>query len=279
MLYISDLDGTLLDNDSRVSDASRQMLNKAIAAGVGFSVATARTPATVDGLLKGIDIRLPLIVMTGAALWDMATNTYIDPQFIDLDLDRRIRSILADNNISPFVYTLDQSGKRLCTWHNGPMSTREQKFADERSRLKLKRLILDHPDGLHPLPDTLLYFITAPAAKVFPVADELTRQTHCCVSAYHDIFNHEWALLEIFAPGVSKAARIDTLKKMAGDDSVTVFGDNLNDIGMMRAATYAVAVENAFPRVKEQADIIIGPNTSDAVPRFILRAGSMRPLH
>ena len=52
-LYVSDLDGTLLDNTSRVSPATSAMLNETIAGGALFTVATARTPATVQPLLQG----------------------------------------------------------------------------------------------------------------------------------------------------------------------------------------------------------------------------------
>lgn len=63
-LYISDLDGTLLGNDAAVSPESTEMLNEAISAGAMFSVATARTPATVASILSDIDTRLPMAVMT-----------------------------------------------------------------------------------------------------------------------------------------------------------------------------------------------------------------------
>ena len=48
-----------------------------------------------------------------------------------------------------------------------------------------------------------------------------------------------------------------------------VFGDNLNDISMMKVADVAVAVENAYPEVKDVADIVIGRNIDDAVVNFI----------
>ena len=49
-----------------------------------------------------------------------------------------------------------------------------------------------------------------------------------------------------------------------------VFGDNLNDIPMLRCADVAVAVENAYPEVKQIAHVVIGPNSSDSVARWIL---------
>ena len=50
---------------------------------------------------------------------------------------------------------------------------------------------------------------------------------------------------------------------------MVVFGDNRNDIAMMQAADYSVAMGNAFPEVKEAASEVIGPNTDDSVARWI----------
>ena len=47
-LYVSDLDGTLLNPDSRVSERSAAILNRLVERGVMFTPATARTPATVQ---------------------------------------------------------------------------------------------------------------------------------------------------------------------------------------------------------------------------------------
>ena len=61
-LYISDLDGTLLDDTSMISDESARLLDDAIRHhGAVFTIATARTPATVMPIMR----RLP------AATWRM----------------------------------------------------------------------------------------------------------------------------------------------------------------------------------------------------------------
>ncbi|MDD6621873.1 MAG: HAD hydrolase family protein, partial [Bacteroidales bacterium] len=54
VLYVSDLDGTLLNDRSVVSERSAQLLQAAIDRGALFTIATARTPATVDGLMSQI---------------------------------------------------------------------------------------------------------------------------------------------------------------------------------------------------------------------------------
>ena len=59
-LYISDLDGTLLTNDAKVSSLSKKLLNEALDDKINFTIATARTPATVINILDGINFSLPI---------------------------------------------------------------------------------------------------------------------------------------------------------------------------------------------------------------------------
>ena len=68
-LFVSDLDGTLLNTESKVSDKTAEILNKLIENNnLHFTIATARTPATAVPLMSKVHLTLPLIVMTGAAI-------------------------------------------------------------------------------------------------------------------------------------------------------------------------------------------------------------------
>jgi hydroxymethylpyrimidine pyrophosphatase-like HAD family hydrolase len=51
---------------------------------------------------------------------------------------------------------------------------------------------------------------------------------------------------------------------------VTVFGDNLNDLGMFEAAGTSVAVSNANPQLLEKADLVGESNDLDGVAKYIL---------
>ena len=73
-LFVSDMDGTLLGSDSRVSPVSADIISRLSRSGVPITVATARTPASVEVLLADTLISVPAIVMTGAALWDCASG-------------------------------------------------------------------------------------------------------------------------------------------------------------------------------------------------------------
>ena len=56
-LYITDLDGTLLDANSQVSTEAVEVLNPMLDDGLLFTVATARTPATVVPMLSQLHTR------------------------------------------------------------------------------------------------------------------------------------------------------------------------------------------------------------------------------
>jgi hydroxymethylpyrimidine pyrophosphatase-like HAD family hydrolase len=54
-----------------------------------------------------------------------------------------------------------------------------------------------------------------------------------------------------------------------GEVEIVAFGDQANDIAMVRAAHRGIAVANAIAEVRAVADEIIGPNSDDSVPRHI----------
>lgn len=266
-LYVSDMDGTLLGADSQVSDTSRNIITELSEQGALITVATARTPATVKPLLRGTLTLPPAVVMTGAALWSSAA--YAEVRFMpEADVEASL-AVCADCDVHPFVYTLGADGV-LEVFHDGSALNRaEQSFYDQRRNLPLKRFHLKHP-----LPDdarnrTILLCALGRLADTDRAALTLAQRTECAVQSYPDVVIRDTGVLEVFAPGVSKAAAIERVKQLTGADRVVAFGDNLNDLPMLAMADVAVAVANALPEVREAADVVIGPNTSDAVARFI----------
>ena len=266
-LYVSDLDGTLLDNTSHVSPATAAMLNEAISRGALFTVATARTPATVQNLLQGINMELPAIVMTGAGQWDLGLRRFRSITTIpEADADR-IAAAFESGSLRPFTYCVS-GDSFLNVYHSKVMSRREQSFYEERRHLTLKRFHL----GQHPArrDRVALFFATGPEKLVEQVCGELRKVTDCSVSWYKDVIMPDTGLIDIYAPGVSKARAVEEMAVEAGATRIVVFGDNLNDLPMMRMSTVSVAVDNAFPEVKREASVTIGPNSADSVARFIL---------
>lgn len=271
-LYVSDLDGTLLGPDAKMSRESVRMLNEAIAGGKLFSVATARTPATVSGLLKDVDVRIPLVVMTGAALWDRETNTYINPKFHNEETVRRLAALYREKGLSTFVYLLGEDNL-IHIYHIGAMSPLERRFVEERLDSPFKTFHIPE-SGDSTLPDRLdrvvLFYAMRPTEEVRRVHDVIKDADDLRAVFYHDMYGEEIALMEVFGPGASKAEAVKVLASEVGAGRIVAYGDNVNDLPMMAVADEAVAVANAVPAVKEAADRIIGPNSGDSVAADIL---------
>lgn len=270
-LFVSDLDGTLLGADRKVSPESAAILNECIAEGALFSVATARTPATVSRLLSEVDCQVPLIVMTGAAIWDSRENRYIHASFHHPETARRLVDTYRRCGLSTFIYTLGEDNI-IHIYHIGPMSALEQTFVDERLDTPFKAFHIP-ADGESELPEdhcrVLLFYSMRPTAEVERVYREIKDATDIRAVFYHDMYGEEIALMEVFGPGSSKANAVRILADRVGADRIVAYGDNVNDLPILKIADDAVAVENAVDAVKDAADRIIGPNTADSVPNDI----------
>ena len=269
-LYVSDMDGTLLGPDSRISAESARIISELSREGALITVATARTPATVVPLMRDTFIRPQAIVMTGAAGWDWAIAAFCDMRFITADHAAHILDRCAASGIFPFCYTLRPDARMLDVYHAGTnLSKAERSFYDQRCHLTLKKFHLGTPLPPDKYGRTLLFYAMGPRESIEPLAEGLRSDTDLSVSCYPDIFNSDLANLELLAPGVSKADAIRRVAADCGAERIVVFGDNLNDLPMFAIADEAVAVGNAMPQVKEAADIVIEPNYTDAVARFI----------
>jgi hypothetical protein len=271
-LYVSDLDGTLLDASSRVSDESLRILNDLIAKGAMFTVATARTQATVQPMLQnllpaktpaGLDI--PAIIMTGAGYWNRRLERL---DYLRMMSDSDVEIVLREfrrAGVEPFQYCAE-SDRCLSVYHAAGLTPREDAFYQERRSLELKTFHIgeENPD----LP-TVLFFAMGEADKMEQICRGINSKTRCSAAWYRDIFNPEVALMDVYCAGCSKAVAIKDVAEELGADRIVVFGDNLNDLPMMRVADLSVAVENALPQVKAEADIVIGPNTLPSVANFV----------
>lgn len=270
-LFVSDLDGTLLGADRKVSEESVRLINEAIGDGAMFSVATARTPATVGPLLDGVKSPLPFIVMTGAAIWDREANRYVYAAFHREETARRLVELYRRHGLSTFVYILGDDDV-IHIYHMGDMSGLEREFMEERLHTPYKDFhILDKEEGELPekLDKVLLFYSMRSTEEVRRVYDEIKDSDELRAVFYHDMYGEEVALMEVFGPEASKANAVCRLAEMVGAERIVAYGDNVNDIPILEAADDAVVVENAVEAAKAAAARWIGPNTADSVAKDI----------
>ncbi|HFI0506381.1 TPA: Cof-type HAD-IIB family hydrolase [Streptococcus suis] len=77
--------------------------------------------------------------------------------------------------------------------------------------------------------------------------------------------------IDIILSGVHKGIGLSHLCQHLGvtGENLIAFGDNQNDLEMLKLAAYSVATENAIDEVKAQADLVIGHCNDEAVMAYM----------
>ena len=261
-LYVSDLDGTLLQSNAEMSEYTVQALNELVEQGMLFSYATARSYITAGKVTKGLDARIPLIVYNGAFIIDNATGEILLSNYFDASVRELLDDLIA-HGIYPLVYSYIDSVEKFsyvedrCT--EGMRAFLEMRRGDRRTHP------VEHAAGLY---EGQIFYISCmdDEEKLAPFYEKY-RQKHHCVFSQEIYTKQQW--LELLPKEATKANAIRQLKEYLQCDRLVVFGDGKNDIDMFQAADECYAVENAVEELKAIATGVIGSNDADGVVKWL----------
>ncbi|MDX1641021.1 MAG: HAD-IIB family hydrolase, partial [Balneolaceae bacterium] len=102
-LFVSDLDGTLLTDEGRLSPKSRDKLQQLINSGLNFTVASARSLHTISDLFQGVNFSLPVICLNGAYISDLNTQKHLVINEIQGEVRKKIEEYIKQYGIGVYV--------------------------------------------------------------------------------------------------------------------------------------------------------------------------------
>jgi Cof subfamily protein (haloacid dehalogenase superfamily) len=270
-LYISDLDGTLLGNDGLLSSASRRLLTALLDEGLVFSVASARSVVSMQPVLHGLPLKLPVIEFNGAYLSDLTTGRHEVVNSIESSIAEEVYAAITAAGRRPLVSTFDGAADRV---FHAAASNDGEAFYLENRRLHKDHRLREAVDISVSLRDQVVCF-TVIAEREPLVEIEAALRERCGAAIEMHLFENAyspgWYWLTVHDRRASKDQGIRLLMDvydLASHDLV-VFGDHINDVKMFGIAQHAVAVANAQEEVKRVATQIIGANEEDSVAQFI----------
>ncbi|HEX3043756.1 MAG TPA: HAD family hydrolase [Bacillota bacterium] len=275
-LYISDLDGTLLNHDKEISDYTKDTLNQLIAGGLHFSIATARTAATVVKILDGLQLNLPVVLMNGVIIYDLKKAKYLKIEYIPPKIVKAIITVLKEYNLTGFMYAI--SGDRLITYYENLTTPAMQEFCQERVTRYQKPFEQTASLMNVASENNIIYFALLDEEKPLTILyDTLKIWPEIDLAFYKDTYGQNIWVLEIYSQHASKFNAVNYLRMYCGFDRIIGFGDNLNDLPLFKACDESYAVADAVERLKEKATAVIGANHEDGVARFLVeREGFMK---
>ncbi|MCM1188994.1 MAG: HAD family hydrolase [bacterium] len=263
ILYVSDLDGTLLRSNEKTSEYTNDVINRLTEKGMIFSYATARSLITAKKVTSGLSAKIPLIVYNGAFVIDNLTEEILIANYFD-DTVNFVLDDLAANKVYPIVYSYID-GKEKFSFISRLCSDGMNKFLDSREgdiRTNAVSTVNDLKAGN-------IFYITCidEPKKLKPLYEKYRDFCHCVYQT--DIYTKEqW--LEMMPLNASKAKAIEQLQSLLKCEKLVVFGDGMNDIDMFELADESYAVQNAQEDLKRIATSVISSNDEDGVAKWLV---------
>ncbi|ANY06671.1 HAD family hydrolase [Pseudonocardia sp. HH130630-07] len=258
-LVASDVDGTLLDDRDAVTPRTAAAVARAVAAGAGFVLVTGRPPRWVPPIVAQLPpgvVRLA-VCANGAVLYDVVEDVVLDAHTLGPDAIATVAGLATELFPGCGLAAERASGGGDFRSEPGYLDAwGEQGNAIPRAELlsqPVTKLLVRAPEL------TSEQMLEALAPKVEGLAD-LT-------------FSHPRGLLEISAPGITKATGLAEVAARLGVGAAETiaFGDMPNDREMLAWAGTGVAMGNAHPDLVVLADEIAAPNTEDGLAAVLER--------
>lgn len=255
-LIVSDLDGTLLDSNRKISQRTKALIKRFTEKGGVFTFATGRMEASVEKYLDYLEVLNPVIIYNGAKIVDIKNNIILYEDLLDVELAKNTLKLSESYDWDVLLYENKKIYVSKITpvieeymLKDGVCCEAVGSLYDFLKGRPTKILIIGSPD----------YFL--------PYIERLKQKSNSPINYVVSEYNY----LEILPSSSSKGNALRELaKKLRIPIEQTIaIGDNLNDISMIKAAGVGVAVQNAHDNVKEAADCITKTNDEDGVAEVI----------
>lgn len=265
-LIVFDLDGTLLNRSSTISDYTRDTLVLLGERGIAYTVATGRTLHATRDLIQGHGFQLPQIYKNGVVIWNPLSVEYTHKYLLTQDeVDNVLRAFIAEHT-TPFIFTLEH-GERHAIYHTPLLNDVERNlvkmFSKERGLPVLPAAELPGDAGIT---NVSAIGKRETIEKVVAMVDHAPHLVAYMGVAIED---KDLCWVDIHHSDGSKGDAVTTLKNELNLERVICFGDSDNDLSMFAQADEAYAPENAKEPVKAAATAVIGHHDEDGIARFL----------
>jgi len=274
-MLVIDIDGTLLDPESKITPSTLAMVQAAQQAGVVVTLATARRCCNTVQIAAELGLDNPLILYDGALIVQHPHATILHTHPLQAQTAQQAVELLVRHNIQPVVHPALGLAEEIWT---GP---------SELDDLWVEAYFTVYPEQMWRMPYEALCAGQAAILRVVAFASEeaiqgLIPEVSALNCSWTTIKRGRFGTAEmaIMAPGCSKASGVAALARSLGIplQHVMAIGDNNNDMQMLQSVGWGVAMGQASDAVKAAARAITASNAEDgvaqAIERYVLRCAT-----
>lgn len=265
-LYVTDLDGTLLNKNDRINPKSIEIINSLVEKGMAFTYATARSLVSASVVTQGLSTNIPVIAYNGAFIFQPATGEILSREHFSREEMTYASDLIRTYEISPLIYSFIDGVEKV-SWNPVRENDGVQRYLSLRKGDRRLRPVENNAQ----LYEGEIFYFTCIGTKeeLMPLYEAISKNKQYRCTIQQELYRPEY-FCEIMPAGATKANAIRKLKEMRGCDKVISFGDAINDLPMFEISDACYAVENAVEELKAAADGVIGSNENDGVAKWLL---------
>jgi len=254
-LFVSDIDGTLVTPDKRLTPAAIRAAADLMAADVPFSVVSSRPPRGMAGVVDALGLTLPFAAFNGGTLVD-PSGRLLQAHRLAPETAAVALQLMQRAGIRPWVFADD-------TWFlidpDGP------DVARERRTVGFDPTVVASFDAVLGRVDKLVAPSDDPS-----LLDRVEAELHAATGGAN-VERSQAYYVDVTHPLANKGEAVRAIAAHVGADldRTIVIGDMTNDIAMFRVAGFAIAMGQAPETVKAQADALTAANTDDGFAKAV----------
>lgn len=261
-ILFTDLDGTLLNDESHISEYTKDVLKRMVEAGHKLVLSSGRPFESMMQVVENDGLNtegLYILASNGAVIYDCDKKKIIDEKTVTIDMVKKVWKMCRDRDIH--VQTYEDSN--ILT----PFLDDEIKWYTKR--IKFNIVCTDTPwEELSREPYKLLAIDLENKERLEELRKDIVNEFGYEVGSF---FSSD-AYLEVVNKGASKGNGLVWLCNHLGIDIKDSFGagDAMNDLSMLEAAGVGIAMFNGDKELFNCADIITDKsNDEDGLARVI----------
>ena len=253
-----DLDGTVLHDDSTLSDRMADALRACLKSGIAVIICTGRSPTSAEKHLSLIGATGPMVFYNGAAVIDVPDGKLLASTLLPHDCAETGVAIARDLGLHFHAFL---PGDRLVYEENRPESESYHKRTGLYGELADFDVLLKNGGPAEAGFIKCMYIAEPDQLDLVQKEIDQRLGTRVYSARSHRTF------LEVMAPGVSKGRALALALDLRGLSRMetVAFGDAENDVPMLEYAGRSYAVANAAAHVRSVASGTIGSNEEDGV--------------
>ncbi len=255
-LVVSDIDGTLVTPDKKLTDAARRAVQKLRAANIGFTITSSRPPLGMRMLLAPLDITLPIGPFNGSTIVDPNLDVIVQ-HLIPHDAAQRSFAVCAEFSVDVWLFTHDR-------WL---IQKRDGDYVDHEARtVDIAPVIVESLDPF-----------AADACKIVGVSADHDRLRRCETAMQAALGNSAAVArsqdyyLDITPPGQNKGSFVTAMAQRLAIPThmIASIGDMSNDVPMFKVSGTSIAMGNASAEVQARATHVTLTNREDGFAHAI----------